>query len=131
MAEIRTNEEYTEIGLRLISEKFPHLADVPVCFMSSDEEKKTAHKVTYGKCFKVDDKYKEFCPYTFMIVIYDMNICHFTQKKLEILIEHELNHCGINDTGNETKYYAVPHDREEFDSIIEQYGLYWDERSDI
>lgn len=110
----------------MIANKLPHLSDIPICFMTSDEEKKQNRKIVHGQCYKVNQRYKYFCPYEFMIVIYEQNVCSFSDRQLEILIEHELRHCGIDDSGNETKYYVVPHDVEDFNEIINQYGLYWD-----
>ena len=60
-----------------------------------------------------------------MIVIYEPNCFDFTRKQIEILIEHELHHIGIDDDGNEPSFYNVPHDVEEFWDLIKKYGIDW------
>ncbi len=37
------------------------------------------------------------------------------------LVDHELSHCGVNDKGN---WVMIPHDVEEFASIVERWGLW-------
>ena len=37
------------------------------------------------------------------------------------LVDHELSHCGVNDKGN---WVVMPHDVEEFASIVERWGLW-------
>lgn len=48
--------------------------------------------------------------------------------KLLILLEHELLHIGVNTDGNEPSFYIVPHDIEDFRSIIEKYGTDWSDK---
>lgn len=127
MAEYRRSIRYEKIADRIIAKKMPELANIRIGFLTSEEEKKQNKKIICGQCHKVNDLYKPFCPYDFLIVIYEMNILNFDAKQRRILIEHELRHVGIDDEGNETKFYVVPHDREEFDSIIDEFGLKWDE----
>lgn len=45
------------------------------------------------------------------------------KEQLEILMWHELKHCGIDDE----KPYIVPHDLEDFKEIVDIYGPYWAE----
>lgn len=122
------NKEYAQIGAEIIRDVLPHLADLDIAYLSSGREKKLqGGKVVYGECVKVNQTmYGWCCPYDFMIIIYDMNIAHLDESQLRILIEHELMHIGIDEeSGDETRYYIVPHDVEEFNEIIRKYGLRW------
>ena len=126
---IKRNATYNRIGKRLIQnlEELEHIRDslCRVVFLASDEAKVKNRKVVYGECIKVQKNYEWCCPYDFMIVIYEPNCFDFTRKQIEILIEHELHHIGIDDDGNEPSFYIVPHDVEEFWDLIKKYGIDW------
>lgn len=101
-------------------------ADVSICVLQSDREKRAAGgRIVYGECMKVKPVYKPFCPYDFLIVVYEPNIEGFTDHQLRILMYHELLHVGIDETGEELKYVVNPHDIEDFRTVIDQYGLDW------
>lgn len=121
------SEEYAIIGNDIIDNTLPDLKNINIAFLVSYEEKKKVNKLVLGQCIKVNQKlYGWCCPFDFMIVIYESNIAYFNEKQKRILVEHELRHIGIDEeSGDETKYFIVPHDVEEFDEIIEKYGLEW------
>lgn len=103
---------------------------VRIVYLSSDVEKKKNHKVILADCAKVNDRYSWCCPYDFMITIYEPNVVGLNSKQMEILLQHELRHVGIDTEGNEDSFYVVPHDIEDFREIIDQYGLDWNKRED-
>lgn len=123
------SKEYAEIGNKIIESTLPKLMDVSIAYLTSSEEKKKATKLICGECIKVNQKtYGWCCPFDFLIVVYENNIAYFNDEQKEILIEHELMHIGIDEVnGNETKYYIVPHDIEDFNEIIEKYGMRWND----
>ena len=122
------NDEYTRIGNKILAggdfEEIRPFSNFVI--LSSDEEKKKNKKIVYGECKLVSKLYKWICPYDFFIIIYEPNIAGFSDEQLEILIEHELRHMGYDFNGNEPTPYIIPHDVEEFDAIIEKWGLHWD-----
>lgn len=123
------SEEYAEIGKRLIDNK-PELSyirdsSVGIMYLSSEHEKKENGKTVLGQCEKIPDKYKWAIPCDFTITIFAPNVERLTDEQMEILIFHELLHVGIELDGNEEKYRVIPHDVEEFRTIITQYGLDW------
>ena len=122
------NDEYTAIAEEIIKEPdFDEIRDFASFVVLSSEEEKTKNKqVVYGECKLVQKLYKLFCPYDFLIIIYDVNAASFSPEQMRILIEHELRHMGYDLEGNEPKPYIVPHDVEEFDKIIEKWGLHWE-----
>ena len=124
------SQEYTEIADKLIKSEpildYIKKSKVRITFLGSDHEKKANRKLVYGECEKVPDKYKWAVPCDFTITVFEPNVEKFTDSQLKILILHELLHIGIEEDGNEEKYYCYPHDLEDFREIIERYGMDWD-----
>lgn len=130
MADLREiDEECTILGQELIDEESEleelRESGVQIAFLRSDLEKKTKTKVVYGKCEKVPDKYKWAVPFDFMITVFSPNIEKFSEKQLRILLFHELLHVGAEKDGNAWNYFVKPHDIEEFETIIDRYGMRW------
>jgi hypothetical protein len=50
-----------------------------------------------------------------------------TEEQLDILMEHELRHIGISESGT---LQIMPHDIEDFRAIIDDYGLDWSQTED-
>ena len=129
------SQKYKKIGQRLIRTlpelKWIREMGVRIAYLSSDEEKKKNKRIIHAECTKVDEKYQWCCRYDFFITVYEPNIEYFTEEQIDILIEHELRHVGLDVSGKEPKYYIVPHDIEEFWSIIDKYGLHWDANQEI
>ena len=121
------NDEYTAIAEEIIKEPdFDEVRDFASFVVLSSEEEKTKNKqVVYGECKLVQKLYKLFCPYDFLIIIYDVNAASFSPEQMRILIEHELRHMGYDLEGNEPTPYIVPHDYEEFKQIMDKYGIDW------
>lgn len=124
-------EPYAELGARAI-ESEPSLrwiaeADVRIGFLRSFKEKRSSGRDVFGECIKVAELYEPFCPYDFLIVLYEENIAAagFTDRQLYALMHHELLHVGVSEKDGELEYRIVPHDVEDFDEIIGRYGLHW------
>lgn len=125
------SQDYKELAHAVI-DALPELwfirdAEIRIGFLKSWKEKKTGHRLVYGECIKPPELYQDILGYDFLIVIYEANAAALTLNQKKILMWHELLHVGIDDSSGEPKYVVNPHDREEFDSIISQAGLKWDE----
>ena len=124
------NDDYARAGAELIksedSLKWIAETGVLVGFMSSNKAKVSNGKKVFGQCERVPDKYKAFIPYDFLITVYEPNVIDFTGQQIRILLHHELLHCGVNMNAEPT-YKVNPHDVEEFNEIIDRYGLDWSE----
>lgn len=124
-------EPYAELGERVIdnerSLQWIRQADVRIGFLRSFKEKHSSGKDVFGECIKVNELYEPFCPYDFLIVIYEENIAAagFDDNKLYALMHHELLHVGVSEKDGDLVYKIVPHDVEDFDEIISRYGLHW------
>lgn len=123
------NEQYAEIGADLIAKEkeLEHIkdSDVTIIYLSSEHEKKGSRKRILGECEKVPEKWKWAVPGDFTITVFEPNVERLSPEQLRILIFHELLHVGIEKDGNEEKYYIVPHDIEDFRTILERYGMEW------
>lgn len=127
----KESDEYRDLAYAVI-DAVPELwmikqADIRLCFLESYKEKHDASNRILGQCIKVPDMYAELLSVDFIIVIYEPNVAGLSTNQKKILLWHELKHIGIRDTDGEPMYITVPHDREEFDSIINRVGLYWSE----
>ena len=116
------SDEYRELAYAVI-DAVPELwmikqADIRVGFIKSFKEKHDGGNRILGQCIKVPEIYVELLSLDFLIVIYEPNVVGLTTNQKKVLMWHELKHIGIRDT---------PHDREEFDSIINRVGMYWSE----
>ena len=124
------NDDYARTGAELIksedSLKWINETGVLVGFMSSNKAKVSNGKTVFGQCERVPDRYKAFIPYDFLITVYEPNVIDFTGQQIRILLHHELLHCGVNMNAEPT-YKVNPHDVEEFNEIIDRYGLDWSE----
>jgi predicted metallopeptidase len=130
MADFRKiNEHYAEIAAELIEEEpaLEYIAEsnVTIVYLSSDSEKTNKGKVVCGQCEKVPDKYRWGIPADFTITVFEPNVEKFTDEQIKILLFHELLHIGIEEDGNEERYFIRPHDLEDFKLIIDRFGTEW------
>ena len=130
MADFRKiNEHYAEIAVELIAEEpaLEYIAEsnVTIVYLSSDSEKTNKGKRVCGQCEKVPDKYRWGIPADFTITVFEPNVEKFTDEQIKILLFHELLHVGIEEDGNEERYFIRPHDLEDFKLIIDRFGTEW------
>lgn len=134
MPEIRKVSEYYEKIAQELIEDEPALESIKeyapmIIYLESDYEKKTHGKTVLGLCEKVPSKNKWSIPADFTITIYteNLNKANFTKYQERIVVLHELLHVGIDKKG----MYVKPHDLEDFRTIINEYGAYWDNASEV
>jgi predicted metallopeptidase len=130
MADFREiNEHYAEVAAELIAEEpaLEYIAEsnVTIVYLSSDLEKTNKGKRVCGQCEKVPDKYRWGIPADFTITVFEPNVEKFTDEQIKILLFHELLHVGIEEDGNEERYFIRPHDLEDFKLIIDRFGTEW------
>lgn len=124
-----SNEEYAEIAQEVIDShddlNWLKVADVRIDYISCLKQKKASGMDVFGECRLVKDIEKLYCPYDFLIIIYEKAIEHFSLDQLKILIYHELLHIDVDDKDGEPKYSVNPHDVQDFRAVIDKYGLEW------
>ncbi|TWH46348.1 putative metallopeptidase [Sporomusa sp. KB1] len=116
--------------LRLLGEQvitgMPELAfilayDIRVGYVLSYESKKKDGKIIDADCRKVTGPYKAYLPFDFIVTFYEPNMSYMTENQRKLLMLHELKHIGIGPRGIRIE----PHDVEDFQSILDKYGLRW------
>lgn len=120
------SKEYRDLARKVISNHedlhWIRQTRVRIGYAEADHEKKEVDKLVFADCRKVPDLYQAFIPYDFIITVYTPNAMMLSDEQREIMMYHELLHVGIKGNGD---LYVVPHDIEDFDRIIDRYGLHW------
>ena len=129
------SEKYEQLGKEVINDvpELLYLANIPICFMASDKRKRKSKFLVYGECIKVNELSKDFCPYEFLIVVYEPNTERFNEQQFKILLEHELLHVGVeydDFSGEIIKTYINDHDYTDFKQIANKYGVDWDKQGE-
>lgn len=91
--------------------------------LSQERPPMSGDKVKFADCEKVKLKYQAWLPFDFIITFYEPNMETLSENQRKILMLHELKHVGIGERG----YKIVEHNIEDFRSILENYGLDWNE----
>lgn len=87
------------------------------------QERKAGDKITYADCRKVQDVFRAYLPFDFIITFYEQNTGMLNENQLKVLMLHELRHITMGDNGLKIR----PHSIEDFKEILETYGLDWNE----
>ncbi|MHB8061269.1 MAG: putative metallopeptidase [Ruminiclostridium sp.] len=85
------------------------------------QKRKQGEKITYADCRKVQEVFKAYLPYDFIITFYERNTGFLNENQQKILMLHELRHITMGDKGPKIR----PHDIEDFSDILDKYGLDW------
>lgn len=118
------NSELKALADKVIKahEELSHLddEDLNIVFLSTDKSKASKGRIVYADTEKLNDKHAALTGCQFVITFYD-DSKKLDENRLEILMYHELLHVGW-DGG---KCFIIPHDCEDFKSIINKYGVDW------
>ncbi|MMZ66337.1 hypothetical protein D1872_288240 [compost metagenome] len=87
------------------------------------QERKRGEKITYADCRKVQEVFKAYLPFDFIITFYERNTSLLSENQQKILMLHELRHITLGEKGLKIR----PHDIEDFKDILDTYGLDWNE----
>lgn len=119
-------ETVEELAKRLISKYHPHLANCKIAYLYKNKDMKSKGRVKIATAEKCSPKLKALTEYDFLIVVSFPAYNSLSDKQKRAIIDHELEHCWCeeDDTG-ELTYSIIPHDVEEFGSIIQRHGLYY------
>jgi hypothetical protein len=117
--------EAEAIALKLI-DKFPEFdfikdMGIKIGFVQSYENKSKDGKATLGSCQKLNEVFKAYLPYDFIITIYKNNAYYLNSNQYKLLIYHELKHISIGMKGLTIR----PHNVEDFKDILKAFGLDW------
>lgn len=92
--------------------------------LSDLAKKRAGEQLVFGECKKVPAWCQAWMPYDFVIVFYQPHSDLLTEEGRKRLMRHELMHVGLKSSG---ELFLRPHDVEDFDPLIEDYGLHWAE----
>ena len=90
-------------------------------------ESKNGEKIVFADCRRVQEVFKAYLPYDFIITFYSRNTAFLDDNQQKILMLHELRHITLGEKGLKLR----PHDIEDFKEILEKYGLDWNEQGKL
>lgn len=109
------------IAAEIISHHHPALLDAKIGFIFQDEASKKLGKIVLGTATKISDKQRAAgLDLDFLITIAKDMWQDLSRHQRKALIDHELCHCDFS--GGYAKMRG--HDIEEFNGIVERYGLW-------
>lgn len=124
-------EEYEKLAVEVIDAidelHFIKELEIKIGYVKSYEAKKSKSGIVMADCRLVKPIYQCFIPYDFIITVYGPNVIELTPNQMKALLWHELKHIGINEMTLALTYRVVPHEVEDFYSIIERLGMRWSE----
>ena len=92
-----------------------------IVYMYCDKDKTSNGRKVYADTTKLNDKTKAVAGCDFIITFYKQVCATLDNEKMKILMYHELRHVGFKDG----KFSIIPHDVEDFQSIVETHGMNW------
>lgn len=108
----------------LINEYHPHLRNAKIECLFTDKGRKRAGKLIVATCEAVNATYNYLTDIDFIITIFDKAWDQLADKEKQYILDHELCHAFVGENKHgEPVYKVVPHDLEEFNEIVERYGL--------
>ena len=119
-------EDVEKIAKKLIPKYHSHLASCSIAYLFKNKPMKSRGREVCATAEKVSKKNHALCGYHFIITVAYPTWKDLSEDVKRAVVDHELEHCFVEDdekTG-EPKYSILPHDVEEFGSIIRRHGLY-------
>jgi hypothetical protein len=113
-----------QLAERIIA-KFPEFViirewNIKIGYVVS-QERKAGEKITYADCRRVQEVFKAYLPFDFIITFYERNTGMLNENQQKILMLHELRHITMGEKGLKIR----PHDIEDFKDILDVFGLDW------
>jgi predicted metallopeptidase len=119
-------ETVEELAKELIPKHHSHLVNCKIAYLYKNKEMKSKGRKVVATAEKISAKNHKLSGYHFLITVAYPTYNELSDAQKRAIIDHELEHCFVEDdeqTG-EPKYKLLPHDVEEFGSIIMRHGLY-------
>lgn len=119
-------DEVEKLGKKLIPKYHSHLVSCKIAWLFKNKSMKSKGVEIAATAEKISKKHHALSGYHFLITVAYPTWKDLSDKQKLAVVDHELEHCFVEDdekTG-EPKYSILPHDVEEFGSIIRRHGLY-------
>ncbi len=117
--------EVQQLGEKVIATmpdlQFISTYNIKIGYLVSYEHKRNGTKIIHADCRKIANVYTAYLPFHFIVTFYLANISYMTENQQKLLMYHELRHIGVGPKGLRIE----PHDIEDFESIVKQYGMNW------
>lgn len=118
-------EDVEKIARKIIAKYHTYLLNCRIAYLYNDKKMKKSGREVVATAEKVPDKYHALSGYNFVITVSYPAWKDLNKVKKRAVIDHELTHCLVDeDDSGEPVYKIIPHDVEEFASIIIRRGLY-------
>lgn len=119
-------EEVEKLAKRLIPKHHTHLVNAKIAYLFKNKEMKSKGKIVVATAKKVSKEMTTLSGYNFLITVAYPTWRDLSDDQKLAIVDHELEHCLVDEDAKtgETKYLIIPHDVEEFSSIIRRHGLY-------
>lgn len=92
--------------------------DIKIGYLYSIVEKKQAGFKVMADITQVFNLLAHYCPYDFIVTVYEPNVTYMSDAQLQVLLYHELLHIGEDGK-------LRGHNIMDFKTILEQYGIDW------
>lgn len=100
--------------------------DCRIVYQYCDKAKKSNGLEVFADTELVKEKLKLFIEADFIITFYTGNTEALDADRLEKLMYHELCHVGYNPSADGmARFCIIPHDVEDFRSVIDKWGIDW------
>ena len=125
MSRYERDAELEELMQRVINTEpelsHPNPPDVMIACQWCDAAKKAKGAKVYADTTVIADKVKRLAGFDFVITFYKPHCEKLDEEHMMRLMYHELLHVGHDDT----KFFIVPHDLEDFHECISRWGVDW------
>lgn len=128
LKDCETADDLAELADRVIDEHSDELGfikdmGIEVGYVRSYQRRIKDGRIIYADTEKTKHKYTAYLPFDFVITFYEPNVAMLNDEQIEILMWHELRHIGVGEKG----FKVVPHEIEDFFSIIDKHGAHWND----
>ena len=120
----RANGDVVDVLREVLHDHHTHLRNANIVCLFTSKARKRNGRVVIASCEAVNETYRYLTDANFIITVFDKAWEMLADEEKRYIIDHELCHAFIGEDKNgEPVYKTVPHDLEEFNEIVERYGL--------
>lgn len=114
-----------DMAKELIPKYHSHLVNCEIAYLFKNKGITVRGRSAAATAEKCSPKVKALCNYDFLITICFEDWNNLSDAQKWAVLDHELEHCWVEeDDSGETKCKILPHDFEDFGSILQRHGLY-------
>ena len=120
----KADGEVIDVMRDVLNEYHAHLRNANIVCLFTSKPKKRSGKIRIASCEAVNETYNYLTEADFIITVFDKAWERLADKEKRYVLDHELCHAFVGENKNgEPVYKVIPHDLEEFNELVERYGL--------